>query len=178
MKINVIDLDKTLIPYDSFRVLIIREIKKIDVFLIGITVSRLLKFIASEQYKKRVSQYLQKKYSDEFFKKFANELFNDIDKKVLQLIQSHTQKDTLNILLSASPNFFVKHLIKKLEWSGSGSYNSDGTFVHLYSSNKIQYLFHNYNSKDYDYNFAISDSSSDDELLSLFRENKKWVNHQ
>jgi len=178
VKINVIDLDKTLIPYDSFRVLIIREIKKIDVFLIGITVSRLLKFTPSEQYKKRASLYLQKKHSDEFFKNFANELFNDIDKKVLQLIHSHTQKNTINILLSASPNLFVKHLVKKLKWSGSGSYNSDGTFVHLYGSNKTQWLFQNYNTEDYDYNFAISDSSSDDELLSLFRENKKWVNHQ
>jgi len=174
-KINVIDLDKTLIPYDSFRLLVLQELKKGNIYFTGVTLLRIFRLFSSRRYKEKVSQYFQKKYSKEVFENFANKLYNDIDNEVLQLINTHTHTHTINILLSASPHFFVKDLIEKLNWQGSGSFSEANVFVHLYKKEKINWLARNYSPKEYNYNFAISDSSSDGELLALFRKSILWV---
>ena len=176
IKINVIDLDKTLISYDSFRVLVMREIKTGRTYVIWITFLRIVRLLPSGKYKEKVAKYLQKTHNKTYFENFAATLYNNIDKEVLQLIDNYTETGTINILLSASPNFFVKYLIERLAWRGSGSFiDKENTFVHLYRKEKINWLAHHYTSDRYDYNFAISDSSTDDELLSLFQESIKWI---
>jgi len=174
--INVIDLDKTLIPYDSFRQLIKNELIKFSIGLTYISLMRVLRLISMHSYKERVMTYFDKKYSSQFFKDFASKLFLDIDEKVLRIISKETGPSTINILISASPNSFVKYLILELNWKGMGSYfDNENNFMHLYGKNKINWLEFNYSRSDYDYNFAISDSDSDDKLLAMFKKGKKWI---
>lgn len=173
--INVIDLDRTLLPYDSFRALIKKELFKLDLYVIWITIIRITRLTSMDYFKIKMIKHLEKKYKDTYFNEYANILFKDLDKDVLEMIASETKNNTLTILLSASPNLFVKPLIEKLEYEGTGSYfNEKGSFVHIYGSGKIKWLASNYNAQKYNYNFAISDSNTDDELLSLFKKSVKW----
>lgn len=173
--INVIDLDKTLIPYDSFRVLIKKDLYKFDLFVVLFTFLRVFRLISMKNYKKHLIKHLQKKHKTIYFKKFAKKLNKDIDKDVLSLVYKETDDKTINILLSASPDIFVKYLIEKLNWKGKGSYfDEKEKFAHLYGKEKINWLQKNYSNKIYNYNFAISDSASDEELLSFFDKNIMW----
>lgn len=175
-KINVIDLDKTLIPYDSFRLFIKNEIVKLDLTVFFYTTLRILRIISLEKYKERLIIYLDKKYNAFYFNEFALKIFNDIDLKVLRIIQKRTDEHTYNILISASPNLYVKKLIEKLEWDGSGSYlDESGKFIHLHGKGKLNWLDTKYKNNKYMYNFAISDSPTDDNLLALFKRKLKWT---
>ena len=170
-KINVIDLDLTLINYDSFRKLVKIELVRFNFYVIWITILRLLRIKGKSKYKKEIIRYFEANYDDIFFEKFAKKIFKDIDLDILNLIEGNTSEDTINILLSASPDIYVKHLIKLLSWSGSGSYfDKNGVFYNLHSDLKVSWLLKNYNQSIYEYNFAVSDS--DFELLKLFKENK------
>ncbi len=174
VSVNVIDLDNTLIPYDSFRLLVINEIKKINLTIISLTLLRILKINSSKVFKEKITRFFHDNKYEIFFKEFSDKLYIDVDKRVLKLINEHTKESTINILLSASPNFFVKHLIKRLNWQGSGSYIENDKFVHLYGENKIIWLTRFYKPEIFHFNFAISDSSSDNDLLVLFQERIKW----
>ena len=177
-QINVIDLDKTLIPYDTFRLLVKQKIVDFDLYIIKLTILRVFRFLSSEKYKNRIIWYFDLRYNDEYFINFTNRILRDIDNKVLELIKNETENGTINILLSASPDFFVKHVIFKLGWVGKGSYfEENGNFIHIYGKNKINWLLTHYSSINFVYNFAISDSSSDDDLLLLFKKNIKWTLH-
>ncbi len=173
--INVIDLDKTLIAYDSFRLFVSIELKKFDVFVIWITFLMVIRLNSMKHYKKRMIQYIQKKYNATYFKEYADMLFADIDKQVLRIINKESKGAHINILLSASPHIYVKHLVQILEWEGSGSYfDSNGNFIHLYDKDKVRWLYENYSRDKYKYNFAISDSIADKELLQLFEKYVFW----
>jgi len=177
-RINVIDLDKTLLPYDSFRLLIKRVVFNLNIYIICITFIRVFRIISAEHYKNKTIKYLKKKYTDKYFEQFANEVVKDIDTEVQNLIGQETNEDTINILLSASPDLFVKHIADALEWEGKGSYfDKKGNFIHLYGKNKISWVKNNYDVTKYYYNFAISDSNSDDNLLMLFKRSTKWISH-
>lgn len=172
-QINVIDLDKTLIPYDSFGLLIKNEILKFNFYIIYQTFFRVLRFIDNAKFKENITKYLQKK-KESYFVGFVNKIYDTIDENVLKLINDETNENTINILVSASPNIYVKLLIQKLNWKGSGSYfNEKGKFIHLYKEGKIYWIKENFNK--YDYHFAISDSDTDNELLNMFKKKKKWI---
>lgn len=176
IKINVIDLDKTLIPYDSFRVLAIQEIFRGNFTILFISILRLFRLIGLKRFKEIAILNLDKKYENEYFYQFAMKLFKDIDSKVLQIIQKESDDQTVNILLSASPDLYVKFLVEKLNWMGTGSYFSKNrVFNHLHGRHKLVWVEENFDSFEYDYNLAISDSSTDDELMELFRKKIKWI---
>jgi phosphoserine phosphatase len=175
-RINVIDLDKTLIPYDSFRVLIIREISIFNLDVIFIVFKRMLRILNQYQFKSRLIESMRLKRDIGYFDSFAKELFMDIDNDVLSLVKNETNSNTRNILISASPNLYVSALIKLLEWNGSGSYfDENDNFQHLYGKGKIEYLIEKYPPQSYDYHLSVSDSITDDELLNLFKIGKKWI---
>ena len=170
-KINVIDLDHTLVNYDSFRELIKIQLFKFDIYIIWITLLRLLKIKNRYNYKMEIIKYFENIYDNQYFKKFAVKVFNDIDRNIFNLINEETDDDTINILLSASPTLYVRHIIKKLSWEGTGSYiDENGFFFHMQGDSKITWLIENYNQIEYKYNFAISDD--DFNLLNLFEKNK------
>lgn len=175
-KINVIDLDKTLIPYDSFEKLVKIQIRNLNLKVIYYTAFRVLRFISLEDYKKKITNLIKLKFDNDYFENFATRLFDDIDKNVLEKINIESESTSINILLSASPNIYVKYLVKKMKWVGTGSYfDENKTFIHLHGKGKIIWIHNNYPPEEYQYHFAISDSCTDDNLLKLFKINIKWI---
>ena len=175
-KINVIDLDKTLIPYDSFRLLIKNELYNLDFYVLRLSLFRVLRIILPDKFKHKIVNHLSIKYDDVFFKNYVDRIFIDIDQEVMTLIEKEIDDNTINVLLSASPHLFVTYFIQKLEWVGSGSYiDNEGKFIHLYGQEKVNWLLDTYKKDSFIYNFAISDSPSDNQLLSLFKKNIKWT---
>ena len=79
-------------------------------------------------------------------------------------------------MVSASPDLYVQLLIERLKWEGKGSFlKADGGINHLYEENKILWVQENFPKNKYSYNMSISDSSSDDKLLKLFKKEIKWI---
>lgn len=177
-KINVVDLDKTLIPYDSFRKFVLVHIKKMHFSIVLITFGRITRLISQESFKMKIIKWAEKNCTDEFLNEFAIGLFNDLDNRVLEKVIGETDHETTNVLVSASPDIYVQILIDKLDWKGSGSFiNKHGDICHLYGDRKILWVQENFPKDQYVYNMSISDSSSDDELLKLFKKEIKWILH-
>ena len=173
-KINVIDLDGTLLPYDSFGLLVKSELKKFDLLVWCVSALRTTRLISAYKFKKILMTYWIKKYDTSFFINYANHIYQDLDKKVLGIVQSKTDLNTTNILISASPDVYIIHIIQLLQWQGSGSFIESGKFVNLYSAEKISWLKSHYPIEKYQYNFSISDSRTDENLLALFEESILW----
>ncbi len=170
-QINVIDFDKTLIPFDSFRVYVKKGIKKLNVKVIFYTVIRIFKIITNETFKKKIIK-LDVLNTPEL-KSFEDFLLNSINLKILDKIKQQTTDNTINILCSASPNFYISNIASKLNMIGYGSrFINENDFIHMYGNNKIKFILDHYPKEKYHYNFAVSDSSSDQKLLSLFEESE------
>ncbi len=176
--INVIDLDGTLLPYDSFRRLVKSQLKRMNGYLWLLTALRVLRIISGYRYKKLCTRYWEHNRSISFFERYAGKLFEDIDKKVLDIVRLKTDANTTNIILSASPDSYVKRLVLLLDWQGRGSYFEGRRFVHLYADEKIKWLVSHYPRHAFTYHFAISDSPSDDSLRALFHESLLWNGHE
>jgi hypothetical protein len=174
-KINVIDLDCTLLPYDSFRKLVKIELRKLNLYIWIISILRILKVIQGYRYKQLLVLYWENKYDKSFFYNYAKLIYKDLDKNILNIVSSKTDSNTKNILISASPELYVKELIVLLGWEGRGSYYKNKKFINLYSKEKINWLIKNYPKNEVEYNFAISDSQSDVQLLALFQESTLWI---
>jgi len=175
LKINVIDLDNTLVNFDTFRELVLREIKKGKFTVISLTFLRIARLISASNFKKSVQIYLLKNYPKSFFTDYAAEIYRQINPEVMELVNQNTDKATINILLSASPNDYVQPLFEKLKWQGSGSFfDEKNDFHHLYGNEKVSWLEKFYPEIEYQYNFAISDSKTDREMLELFKEKLYW----
>ena len=167
-KINVIDLDGTLIKYDSFRTLLRLELSRINLPIFAITILRTMRILSQAKYKAWVILLLEKQRNEKYFIDFAAKICKSIDKNIMEEIGSNSDYNTSNVLISASPNIYVKHIIHKLSWEGSGSYFKEGSFNHLYGDNKLIWIKKQYPEMCHYYNFAISDSSSDLQLLKAF----------
>ena len=70
-RVNVIDLDKTLIPFDSLRLFIFKEIFLINLDVITLTIKRLLKILNNSDYKASLIKVILKKGDQEYFDVFA-----------------------------------------------------------------------------------------------------------
>ena len=169
-KINVIDLDHTLINYDSFRELVKLELYKLNIYVLAITLLRLIRFISLNSFKVKIIKFYEKKYNEDFFINFSKVIYGRIDKNILTIINQETDENTTNVLLSASPNIYVKYLVDLLSWEGSGSFFENSTFYHMHGANKVNWILKNYNKKEFKYNFSISDG--DIQLLKLFKKSK------
>lgn len=172
-KINVIDLDKTLLPYDSFRKYILIFLRnKHSVFcILPLVLFRKLRLLNSSAFKKRVIEIGRKVDNyNERMKKFSDQLFADIDNSIVETVRSYTDSDTINILCSASPEDYVRHLAEFLGWECLASQlDSDKNhFVHMHGQRKVEAIRKLYPEDKFRYNFAMSDSQSDAELLKAF----------
>jgi phosphoserine phosphatase len=171
-KINVIDLDKTLISYDSFFKLYLIYLKKPNCFLLLFTIGilRKLKIISASQFARIVYQKISRQTNYEYLcRNLANKIIHDVNKDVVEMIKNHTDTDTINLLCSASPVDYVQLVAKAFDWLYAGSnIDSDGNFYHMYAENKLKFIKENFPETNYYYNFAISDSQTDSQLLSIF----------
>ena len=172
-KVNAIDLDDTLIPYDSMRrfyfiwlwnwryflqLLWLLVLRKSGVYNRGIFSEKFHQLIKND------TQY------QEICNKFGNEIAASINLELLEVIKSKTDADTINILVTASPEDYCYPIVRKLNWQLIGSGIKNGTFYHNYGENKIKLLQSLYPVSNYNYNYAVSDSPSDMDLLKLFED--------
>jgi phosphoserine phosphatase len=170
-KINAVDLDKTLIPFDSFRHFVFGHLKKKN-FITPVTLyalSRKMRLMGSADFKhmslilfRKDPQY-EKKKSD-----LVGKVISDIKPDIMECIQQETDPKTANVLVSASPADYVELVAKELGWPWLASDIVNGEFIHCHGLKKKELILHHYPKEKYEYNFAISDSPSDLPLLEMF----------
>ncbi len=172
-KINVIDLDGTLIKYNSLTYYTIHGMRHLryTLPLLYFSLIRLLRIIPRDVFQKNILIRMRKTENyDHEMKKFGASLYRDINGSVLGFILDHTDEHTINVLCTASPEDYVGVLAEMLGWEYlSSTLNSvDGSFIHLYGENKVVALRQHYPQHSYNYAVAISDDTSDSTLLELF----------
>lgn len=172
-KINVIDLDNTLIPFDSFRRLVLQQISKFNIGIAFIAILRLIRVISGSEFKKRIIIIIEYHNKSKIYKQFSDFIIQSINKSLLEKLRKITEeKYSINILCSASPNGYVRLVAEKLGWIGCGSYlyNDNNDFYHMHGKNKKEFIKRKFPEDRYLYNYAISDNESDLGLLKMFRE--------
>ena len=172
-KLNVIDLDKTLIPYDSFESIVLDRIKSGKIVYLFWSILRKLRIIDRETYKQKIFLLL-KNEKQIVIDRIIDLIKESLDKNVLSIISAHSSEDEENIIVSASPNIYVKKIKDFLGWESYGSDYYNGRFINLYRENKIKFILEKYPKDKYYYNFAISDSETDKHLLDLFKQQKLY----
>jgi hypothetical protein len=172
-KINVVDLDGTLIHYNSLTKYTIHGLRYWRCFLpiLYFSLLRILCIIPIEVFQKNLLIRMRKtkNYENEM-KKLSNSLYHDIDASVFRFILKQTDERTINVLCTASPEDYVKFLAEMLGWEFLSSTldDNDGSFFHMYGENKVTALRKCYPPQRYIYHVALSDSKSDSALLRLF----------
>ena len=168
-KINIIDLDNTLVPYDTFRKLLKHYLTKNLTslcYLSVISVFRILRIWDATKFFTAALGYCQRQadYSS-FVRQHAETIISDIDKNVLSTVNKNSDAETENIICSASPKDYVVLVANKLGWQSVGS----SLDKHLNNGEKKLKVIEQLYAKDtYVYNFAISDSLKDLGLLKRF----------
>lgn len=171
-KLNVIDLDGTLIPFDSFALYYKIFLKRVrytpELFTAGLL--RKGRLISRAGFARWVLNATSNDPDiEEVYKKIIQRMHASINVKVMDSIRAQIADDTVTIICSASPDAYVKRFARELGWEGQGSYfDQEGNFRHLYGVGKINYLHETYPPGQYHYHFSISDSESDIGLLAIF----------
>lgn len=171
-KINVVDLDKTLIPFDSFRLLLINYLKHQNgiTYLSLLVFLRKLRLISSVKFKSIVLRHIRISNSYELLiNNLMETILPSINSQILNEVNSETDSNTINVLVSASPVDYVSEIAKNLGWDFIASDFENGEFIHCYGIEKLRLVEKHYPLSDYSYNFAISDALSDIELLKRFK---------
>ena len=172
-KINVIDLDSTLLPHNSLInfVLLFMKNKQCFIPVLYYLEQRITEKITKEEFLKKIMITARKttKYEKKV-KKFGLSLYDDIHKPMLSFILQNTDEFTINILCTASPEDYVKYLCEKLGWPYISTTldNNDEKFIHMFGHNKVIAVQKMYPKQKYIYHLAMSDNISDQELLKLF----------
>ena len=163
----VLDLDGTLITYDSFGKLV-----KMHLFYPAVllqTLLRKLRIIDAYTFKCRIVTFLQKKtWCPDLF---AQQIIHSFQPEVIQKIEKNITPLSQIILLSASPDVYVSEIAKQMGWAGFGSITGKeymDPLFHLHGKNKLLFLQKRYPKGVYLYKFAIADSESDLALLEQF----------
>ncbi|MCK9230907.1 MAG: haloacid dehalogenase-like hydrolase [Syntrophales bacterium] len=173
--INVIDLDRTLIPYDSFRILVLSYLrgKKYLTPVAFYTLLRKLRIIKADTFKYKVLVALrQDRHYQDMMHDLKNRILSEIRPEIMEIIQRETGPDTINILVSASPSDYVNEVAQGLGWPYLASDVINGKFIHCYGGEKRELVLSQYPKHKFMYNFAISDALSDLSLLEMFRKYK------
>ena len=172
-KINVIDLDNTLLPYDSFKKFLIYNMSfnHIGIRVFSLVVLRVFRFIDKKKFKSKITTTFHNKSKHILVDRFVKTLYSDINVEILKKVNSHSDEDTKNILVTASLEIYVKGLAQLLGWDYIAShFDSDNNcFIHVYGKEKMVQISKKYPKEDYYYNYAVSDSDSDNNLLSMFK---------
>ena len=172
-KINVIDLDSTLLPHNSliYYVLLFMKNRRCCLPVIFYLEQRITGKITKEEFLKKIMITVRRTTNyEKKVKKLGFSLFDDICKPILRFILKNTDEFTINILCTASPEDYVKYLCEKLGWPyiSTTLYNNDENFIHMFGHNKVIAVQKMYPKQEYTYNLAMSDNKSDRELLLLF----------
>jgi len=174
-RINVIDLDNTLIRKDSLKLFVMMFLKrkKTLIPLSLLSLLRLLGFIDPAEFLKRLLILVRKdREYDRLVKDFSDRLFTYIDPDLFNQVLTKTDENTINVLCTASPSDYVKFVAEKLNWHYIASTFAKGnsSFTRMYGSAKVDAILTIFPKEMFDYSFAISDNASDLALLRLFDE--------
>tara|TARA_A100001015_G_scaffold320856_1_gene448832 strand:- start:1303 stop:1872 length:570 start_codon:yes stop_codon:yes gene_type:complete len=171
-KINVIDLDNTLIPYDSFKKYLIMFLlsKNYTIKILYLIILKFFRMINKNEFKERVYSITVsgKDYSSRM-KDFSKMLNSSINPVILSDVKKHTDKNTINILVTASYEAYAKYVAGFLSWDCIASNIVKGRFIHSYGIEKFRLISERYPKEKYQYNYCISDSTSDLEMMSKFK---------
>jgi len=172
-KINVIDLDSTLLPHNSliYYVLLFLKNQQCCLSILFHLEQRITGKITKEEFLKRIMITARKTTNyEKKVKKFGLSLYDDIRKPMLRFILKNTDKSTINVLCTASPEDYVKYLCEKLGWPYISSTldKNDEDFIHMFGHNKVIAIQKMYPKQKYTYHLAMSDNVSDQDLLKLF----------
>jgi phosphatidylglycerophosphatase C len=185
--IAVFDFDGTLIKEDSM-FLFFRRYYKFSRGNIGAlpvlvreTVKFFIKIYSRKQYKEKflniVISSLKNKSLEAIGQDFSQYLLNKISKDALREINSLKEKGYETILLSASPDFYLKKIKECLGFSKlicTQTSFRDGKVIitgeNCYGQNKIERLLEQYpkDSIDWENSYCFTDNLADSGLLSLF----------
>ena len=174
-KLAIFDLDDTLIRGDSFRMLILEQVKK-NPHLAILVALRAIKLIGRKTFAKQAHKYLLPYMNRDGFKKqFAEKLKPLICEDVLEKISECKSKGCKLVLISASPHDYVAYFAKLTGFAeGFGSDWRNGRYEHLHGSGKLEFLRKQYPTTQYDWHYAISDSPSDYALLNSCTNHEIW----
>jgi phosphoserine phosphatase len=172
-KLNVIDLDNTLLPYNSWARFVLVFLRNWRCFfpIIFYSLLRGAGMLSRGTYQRNLLRVIRKMHDHEnTAKTFGEALFQDVRTPLVRFIQENTDETTVNVLCTASPEDYVKYLSKKLGWQYvSSTLDKDGThFIHMFRERKITAIQQEYPRKDFDYHLAMSDDHRDLGLLKLF----------
>lgn len=174
-KLNVLDLDDTLIPYDSFMkyVFLFWKKPKLIVRFTYYACLRKMRLIGASEFKEKIVKNARRISDYESsMQAFAKKLVTSLNRDVIQQINSYTDNNTKTIICSASPVDYVQYFADALGFDCIASELMNSHFEHVYGKKKIERVIKLYPPDRYDYHFAISDSNSDLKLLKLFKHYK------
>lgn len=175
-KINAIDLDRTLLPYDSLTALALRMLRVPGAAprVLWYGALRKLRLLGRRAFLARLVTLLRALPEREaLLAELVARFRADADRGLLDLLAGRTDADTVNVLCTASPSDYAEPLARALGWDCVCSLVEGGAVtLHAYGSGKAAEVRRRYPPDSYAYNFAVSDSPSDLELLEMFAEHK------
>ncbi|MGE5425223.1 MAG: HAD family hydrolase [Syntrophothermus sp.] len=167
----VLDFDKTLIPFDSFRKYLLIWLKHFPFFISGLIISRKLRTLSLKEMKESlIIKIRNHKNFNRINVSFAKYLVAKINYNLLEEIKKKGGPDTVFLLISASPDEYISLLSEDLGFVAKGSYFDKGFYFHLYKKEKIEFLKNNFPRDEFHYLYAISDSETDREMLGMFQD--------
>lgn len=171
-KLVVVDLDKTLLTVDSFKIFIAEQYFKSPIKISILKIFRKLRVIGLARYKEWVSRYIYDNLTEIEKRSFIDSLNKYINQQLFKSINNKYGNNCKIIIISASLEQYVKPFAKEIHWEGYGSYRDkkSGKFVHLHGERKLQFLLKYFPINSFKYIYAVSDSISDLILLKQFEQ--------
>jgi HAD superfamily phosphoserine phosphatase-like hydrolase len=167
----VLDLDGTLVPYDSLRRYCLRLLPTPARWsVLTALLRRALRLDSAVELLDRLDVAVQKlDDAQAFHRRFADDLCRDLVPDVLSFVRRRVSMDALIVLCSASPTAYVSPLCQTMNWKclASGR-QADGKMIRIYGLDKLETLQRMYPSSSYAYAYALADSKSDIPLLRRF----------
>lgn len=161
----VIDFDRTLLKTNS----IILLFKKIKLPLIGFwSIFRVTKLISKRKFSYETTKIIEKYVKKNGLDNIISIIKKELNYNIIEHIKKNLTEDSFVIIISASPDVYIKDIAKHLGYIGFGSNFENGCFEYLYGIKKIKFIESKYPESKYKYYYAISDSDSDKELLNKF----------
>lgn len=170
-KIAVFDLDGTLLKGDSLRALALQQIPTCPSIIYAVIKRKFLNKSRAEM-AENLHHAMKKVFTcPEKLNKIVNRLADKISLERFAVVQNWERQGAKTVLLSASPHDYVSPLAKRISMNyGFGSQWSNNFYNHLFASAKLAFLESRFPKNNWEWAFAMSDSTSDNNLLKKFKE--------
>lgn len=160
-----VDLDRTLVSIDSFRLLVRRHL---NMSMAGLLARRTFRLVGRAGLAEGATRLLAPVLEDPAAAAaFAAELEEYLVPDVLDQVKAVAGARV--VVLSASPEAYVAPFAARLGFDGLGSHHDGGKYFHCYGPRKLHLLRRRYPENDYEYELGLGDSPSDDVWLAAFK---------